>query len=58
MIEEHLRNLVISGFGVKLTKSGDLIEVVDKDKGLKASRLLRACEGPVQPLQGIHENKG
>ncbi|HEC56486.1 MAG TPA: CRISPR-associated endonuclease Cas1 [Candidatus Syntrophoarchaeum butanivorans] len=31
MIEEHLRNLVISGFGVKLTKSGDLIEVVDKE---------------------------
>ena len=35
MIEERLRNLVISEFGVKLTKSGDLIEVLDKDGSKK-----------------------
>ena len=35
MIEERLKNLVVSGFGVKLTKRGDLIEVLDKSGSKK-----------------------
>lgn len=31
-IEQHLRNLVVSGFGTQLHRENDLIKIIEKDR--------------------------